>query len=62
MRAFCSYAWTFLPPFDTKNGYKRPWFPTQNHGTHTRAMLYWFMAFKEAWHPKKMLVALVAVK
>ena len=25
VRAFCSYAWTFLVPFDSKNGYKRPW-------------------------------------
>ena len=62
MRAFCSYAWTFLVPFDTKNGYKRPRCATENHGTHTRAMLYCVMAFKEALPPKKMLVALVAVK
>ena len=25
VRAFCSYAWTFLVPLDTKNVYKRPW-------------------------------------
>ena len=62
MRAFCSYAWTFLVTFDTKNGYKRPWCATYNHGTHTRAMLYCLMAFKEALHPNKMLVALLAVK
>ena len=62
MRAFRSYAWTFFLTFDTKKGYKRPWCATKNHGNHTRAMLYCLMAFKEALHPKKMLVAFVAVK
>ena len=38
VRAFCPYAWTFLVTFDTKNGDKRPWCATENHGTHTRAM------------------------
>ena len=36
--------------FDTKNGYERPLCATENHGTHTRAMLYCLMAFKEALH------------
>ena len=58
MRAFCSYAWAFLVPFDTKNGYKRPWCAPKNHGSHTRAMLYYWMASKEALHPKKSLVPL----
>ena len=62
MRAFCSYAWTFLVTFDTKNGYKPPWCAILNHGTHTRAMLYCWMPFREALHPEEMLVALVAVK
>ena len=62
VHAFCSYAWTFFVTSDTKKGQKRPWCATENHGTHTRAMLYCSMAFKEALHPKKKLVALVAVK
>ena len=28
VRAFCSYAWTFLVTFDTKNVYKWPWCAT----------------------------------
>ena len=62
MCAFCSYAWIFLVTFDTKNRYERPLCATENQGTRTRALLYCVMAFKEALHPRKMVVALVAVK
>ena len=62
MRAFRSYAGTFLVTFDTTNGYKRPSWATKSHGTHTRAMLYCLMASQEALHSGKVLVALVAVK